>query len=105
MFQFAAFALHAYVFSMQSPVKAGFTYSEICGSKCVCSLPAAYRKLLRPSSPVIAKASTMCTYSLVPITLAPPPTKRKDVTEKESTALLLVLIHTITTLPNRYYTD
>jgi hypothetical protein len=51
--------------------KAGFPHSEICGSKCVCSLPAAYRKLLRPSSPVIAKASTMCTYSLVPITLAP----------------------------------
>ena len=50
--------------------KAGFPHSEICGSKCVCSLPAAYRKLLRPSSPVIAKASTMCTYSLVPITLA-----------------------------------
>ena len=49
--------------------KAGFPHSEICGSKCVCSLPAAYRKLLRPSSPVIAKASTMCTYSLVPITL------------------------------------
>jgi hypothetical protein len=52
-------------------LKAGFPHSEICGSKCVCSLPAAYRKLLRPSSPVIAKASTMCTYSLVPITLAP----------------------------------
>ena len=51
--------------------RAGFPHSEICGSKCVCSLPAAYRKLLRPSSPVIAKASTMCTYSLVPITLAP----------------------------------
>ena len=50
--------------------RAGFPHSEICGSKCVCSLPAAYRKLLRPSSPVIAKASTMCTYSLVPITLA-----------------------------------
>src|SRR3954463_7394568 len=48
----------------------GFPHSEICGSKRVCSLPAAYRKLLRPSSPVIAKASTMCTYSLVPITLA-----------------------------------
>jgi hypothetical protein len=30
----------------------------------VCQLPAAYRKLLRPSSPVIAKASTTCTYSL-----------------------------------------
>src|SRR5476649_2095118 len=51
--------------------RAGFPHSEICGSKRVCSLPAAYRKLLRPSSPVIAKASTMCTYSLVPITLAP----------------------------------
>ena len=51
--------------------KAGFPHSEICGSKLVCQLPAAYRKLLRPSSPVIAKASTMCTYSLVPITLAP----------------------------------
>ena len=49
--------------------RAGFPHSEICGSKCVCSLPAAYRKLLRPSSPVIAKASAMCTYSLVPITL------------------------------------
>src|ERR1700712_1070294 len=61
--------------------KAGFPHSEICGSKCVCSLPAAYRKLLRPSSPVIAKASTMCTYSLVPITLASQPTKPKDATE------------------------
>ena len=33
-------------------LKAGFPHSEICGSKRVCSLPAAYRKLLRPSSPV-----------------------------------------------------
>src|SRR6476659_6111709 len=97
MFQFAAFALHTYVFSMQCPVKAGFPHSEICGSKCVCSLPAAYRKLLRPSSPVIAKASTMCTYSLVPITLASPPTKRKDVTEIRVQRCCFVLIHTITT--------
>ena len=51
------------------PSTGGFPHSEICGSKLVCQLPAAYRKLLRPSSPVIAKASTMCTYSLVPITL------------------------------------
>ena len=49
--------------------KAGFPHSEIFGSKLVCQLPEAYRRLLRPSSPVIAKASTMCTYSLVPITL------------------------------------
>jgi hypothetical protein len=49
--------------------KAGFPHSEIFGSMLVCQLPEAYRRLLRPSSPVIAKASTMCTYSLVPITL------------------------------------
>ena len=52
-------------------MRAGFPHSEICGSKLVCQLPAAYRKLLRPSSPVIAKASTICTYSLDPITLKP----------------------------------
>ena len=49
--------------------KAGFPHSEIFGSMLVCQLPEAYRRLLRPSSPVIAKASAMCTYSLVPITL------------------------------------
>ena len=46
----------------------GFPHSEICGSKLVCQLPAAYRKLLRPSSPLTAKASTVCTYSLDHIT-------------------------------------
>ena len=76
--------------------RAGFPHSEICGSKCVCSLPAAYRKLLRPSSPVIAKASTMCTYSLVPITLAPA-TKQGAVIGIRSTTLLRLLIHTIIT--------
>ena len=59
------------MYSCCNTPKGGFPHSEICGSKCVCSLPAAYRKLLRPSSPDIAKASTMCTYSLVPITLMP----------------------------------
>src|ERR1039457_4361941 len=58
------------MYSEYDDLTAGFPHSEICGSKRVCSLPAAYRKLLRPSSPDIAKASTMCTYSLVPITLA-----------------------------------
>ena len=57
------------MYSVSDDLTAGFPHSEICGSKLVCQLPAAYRKLLRPSSPVIAKASTMCTYSLVPITL------------------------------------
>jgi hypothetical protein len=46
----------------------GFPHSEILGSKLVCQLPGAYRRLLRPSSPVIAKASTVCAYSLDHIT-------------------------------------
>ena len=48
---------------------AGFPHSDILGSKPVCRLPEAFRRLPRPSSPVIAKASTTCTYSLDPITL------------------------------------
>ena len=47
----------------------GFPHSEISGSKLICQLPEAYRRLSRPSSPIIAKASTMCSYSLDPITL------------------------------------
>ena len=44
--------------------KGRFPHSEISGSKPVCWLPEAYRKLLRPSSPPIAKASTTHTYLL-----------------------------------------
>ena len=51
--------------------KGGFPHSEISGSKLICQLPEAYRRLSRPSSPVIAKASTTCTSSLDPITLTP----------------------------------
>jgi hypothetical protein len=51
--------------------KGGFPHSEISGSKLICQLPEAYRRLSRPSSPVIAKASTTCSYSLDPITLIP----------------------------------
>ena len=39
---------------------AGFPHSEILGSKSVYRLPEAYRRLLRPSSAPIAKASTVC---------------------------------------------
>ena len=49
--------------------KGGFPHSDISGSKLICQLPEAYRRLSRPSSPIIAKASTMCSYSLDPITL------------------------------------
>jgi hypothetical protein len=41
--------------------------------KAFCQLPVAFRRLTRLSSPVIAKASTTCTYSLDPITLSPQP--------------------------------
>ena len=51
----------------------GFPHSDIFGSMLVCELPEAFRTLQRPSSPVIAKASTTCTYSLDPITLMPLP--------------------------------
>ena len=51
-------------------MRAGFPHSDILGSKLACQLPEAYRRLQRPSSPVVAKASTTCTYSLDPITLS-----------------------------------
>jgi hypothetical protein len=38
----------------------GLPHSEIPGSTLVCSSPEAYRSLPRPSSPSIAKASTVC---------------------------------------------
>ena len=61
MFQFPGFASRAYVFSARYPRKAGgFPHSEIPGSELVCQLTGAYRRLPRPSSPLIAKASTMC---------------------------------------------
>ena len=48
--------------------QAGFPHSGILGSMFVCQLPEAYRKLQRPSSPVAAKASTVCAYLLDHIT-------------------------------------
>ena len=60
MFQFTRFASHDYVFIMRYLLRGGFPHSEISGSKLICQLPEAYRRLSRPSSPVIAKASTTC---------------------------------------------
>ena len=68
MFQFTGFALHAYLFSMKYLLRGGFPHSDITGSKLVCQLPDAYRRLPRLSSPSTAKASTMCAYSLDHIT-------------------------------------
>ena len=49
----------------------GFPHSEISGSKLGCQLPGAFRRLSRLSSPVVAKASTVCACSLDPITRNP----------------------------------
>ena len=68
MFQFTGFARHAYLFSMTYLLRGGFPHSEIAGSKLVCQLPDAFRRLPRPSSPSTAKASTICAYSLDHIT-------------------------------------
>ena len=50
--------------SVQDTPKGGFPHSDISGSKSVCRLPEAFRRLQRPSSPLIAKASTVCTSVL-----------------------------------------
>ncbi len=62
-------SLHmTYGFSQGYSLLSGFPHSDISGSMLICQLPRAFRRLPRPSSPIIAKASTRCTYSLDPIT-------------------------------------
>ena len=68
MFQFAGFASRTYLFSTGYSRSCGFPHSEIAGSKLVCQLADAYRRLPRPSSPSTAKASAICAYSLDHIT-------------------------------------
>ena len=56
-------SLHTpYIFRCGSPhmTAAGFPHSDILGSRFVCQLPEAYRRLRRPSSAPGAKASTLC---------------------------------------------
>src|SRR3954453_589177 len=66
---------------------AGFPHSDTPGSTLGCQLPRAYRRLLRPSSALDAKASTMCPSQLVTHTTNPthhpqhsPPTPQKKET-------------------------
>ena len=61
MFQFPGFASTPYVFRCRYPQAGRFPHSEMRGSKHVCRLPSPYRRLLRLSSPLTAKASTVCT--------------------------------------------
>ena len=67
MFQFTAFALHGYVFTMQYPCGWVSPFGH-CGINACCQLPRTFRRLPRPSSPLTAKASTVCAYSLDHIT-------------------------------------
>src|SRR5690606_23908220 len=60
---------HLPIYSEEIILTDRFPHSDIFGSKFDCQLPEAFRRLPRPSSPVIAKASTTCTYSLDPIIL------------------------------------
>src|ERR1700759_5734899 len=66
MFQFARFTSAAYGFSDRGRriTAAGFSHSEIRGSKAVQRLTAAYRSRPRPSSTPGAKASTVNSYYL-----------------------------------------
>ena len=71
MFQFPEFALPPLCIQEGMTPKgrvSPFRYLRIIA---FCQLPVAFRRLTRLSSPVIAKASTTCTYSLDPITLSP----------------------------------
>ena len=62
MFQFPRLPSRAYVFNARGRriTGAGFSHSEIRGSKAVQRLPAAYRSRPRPSSAPGTKASTAC---------------------------------------------
>ena len=66
---------------------AGFPHSDTPGSTLGCQLPRAYRRLLRPSSALDAKASTMCPSQLVTHTTNPthPPDTRTTATHKDPT--------------------
>ena len=62
MFQFPGFASRINQDDCRQAI--GLPHSDIPGSKLVYQLPEAFRRYPRPSSPVSAKASTVCPYSL-----------------------------------------
>ena len=59
--------MHGYVFTMQYPCGWVSPFGHRRINAC-CQLPDAFRRLPRPSSPLTAKASTVCAYSLDHIT-------------------------------------
>ena|GEM_PF-2615837 len=67
IFQFPGFASSTYVFSAGYPCGWVSPFGH-CRIKACCQLPDTFRRLPRPSSPLTAKASTVCAYSLDHIT-------------------------------------
>jgi hypothetical protein len=67
IFQFPGFASYTYVFSARYPCGWVSPFGH-CRIKACCQLPDTFRRLPRPSSPLTAKASTVCAYSLDHIT-------------------------------------
>ena len=61
MFQFASFASLTYEFSKDTPKGVGFPIRKSPDQR-VLATPRAYRSVLRPSSPLNAKASTKCSF-------------------------------------------
>ena len=65
MVQFSGFAsAELCIHSVIHTKVCGFPHSDIAVSLLYCQLLRAFRRLTRPSSPIIAKASTWCTYLL-----------------------------------------
>src|SRR5262245_13521710 len=65
---------------------ARFPHSDTPGSTLGCQLPRAYRRLLRPSSALDAKASTMCPSQLVTHTTNPTPPPRPTTQSQDRAA-------------------
>src|ERR1700760_147424 len=80
--------------------RAGFPHSDTPGSTLGCQLPRAYRRLLRPSSALDAKASTMCPSQLVTHTTNPTPAQPT----KGSTAGARLVMHTKQATKNHHAT-
>ena len=67
IFQFSGFASLNYEFIQRYRLRGGFPFGHRRIKVC-CRLPDAFRRLPRPSSPLTAKASTVCALSLDHIT-------------------------------------
>lgn len=59
--------LAPYAFRCRYPLPGGLPHSEILGSQLGYQLPKAYRRFLRPSSPLNAKTSTIRPFRLDPV--------------------------------------